>query len=42
MERRKYAREFKLEAVNLVKERGVRLSRLRVILILTTMCCADG
>ena len=25
MERRKYAREFKLEAVNLVKERGVSI-----------------
>ena len=29
MERRKFTREFKLEAVRLIKERGVRMRRPR-------------
>lgn len=42
MERKKYSREFKLETVNLVKERGVAIVQARVTLISTTMFCTDG
>ena len=42
MQRRRFSREFKLEAVKLVRERGYRQHRLRVIWTCTRTCCASG
>ena len=42
MQRRKFSREFKLEAVRLVKERGVAVARRRGISTSMRMCCANG
>lgn len=42
-QRRTFSREFKLEAVKLVRERGVSVARRRVgILICTRTCCGSG
>jgi transposase len=38
--RRQFSREFKLEAVKLVKERGVAVARLPAIWTCTRTCCA--
>jgi transposase len=42
MERRKFSREFKLEAVKLIRERGCRLPGRPVILGCMRTCCAIG
>ena len=42
MERRQFTREFKLEAVNLIKERGWRYHRPRTILEYIRRSCAIG
>jgi transposase-like protein len=42
MERRKFTREFKLEAVRLIKERGVSYARLRKISVCISPNCAVG
>ena len=42
MERKKYSREFKLEAVNLVRERGVSVVQAAAIWISTTTAAALG
>lgn len=42
MQRRKFSREFKLEAVRLVKDRGVAVAQAARDLDYTRMCCANG
>ena len=42
MERRKFTREFKLEAVRLIKERGCRIRRPRKTLGCISHSCAVG
>ena len=42
MERRKFTREFKLEAVRLIKERGVRMRRPRTTWVCISRSCAIG
>ena len=43
MERRKFTREFKLEAVKLIKERGVAIrAGVARIWVFTRQCCAIG
>ena len=42
MERRKFTREFKLEAVKLVHERGVTVAQAARDLGVHGSCCADG
>lgn len=42
MQKRKFSREFKLEAVRLIKDRGVAGPRLPATWISTRMCCATG
>ncbi len=42
MERRKFSREFKLEAVKLVRERGVGFAQAARDLDLHVNCCANG
>jgi len=42
MERRKFTREFKLEAVKLIKERGVGYAQASKIWVFTRRCCAIG
>ncbi|GMV51738.1 transposase [Nitrospirales bacterium NOB] len=42
MERRKFAREFKLEAVKLVRERGVTAAQAARDLGVQAPCYADG
>ena len=42
MERRQFTREFKLEAVRLIKERGVSYARPRMTLVFTRRNCATG
>jgi transposase-like protein len=42
MERRQFTREFKLEAVRLIKHRGVRMHRRQRILVFTRRSCAIG
>ena len=41
MQRRIFSREYKLEAVNLVRERGVTVPRRPETLMSTRMCCAN-
>lgn len=41
MERRKFTREFKLEAVKLVRERGVTMAQAAGIWACTAMCYSD-
>jgi len=42
MQRRKYSREFKLEAVRLIKERGVSVAQASRDLDVHRRCCASG
>ena len=42
MERRKFTREFKLEAVRLIKERHLVLRRPRSISVCISRSCAVG
>jgi len=42
MERRKFTREFKLEAVRLIKDRGVSMCRRRKTWACTCRSCATG
>ena len=42
MERRKFTREFKLEAVRLIKDRGVWYGRASPDLNVHTRSCATG
>ena len=42
MQRRKFSREFKLEAVRLVRERGVSVAQAPGISMFTRTCCANG
>jgi transposase len=42
MERRKFTREFKLEAVKLIKERGVGYAQASKDLAYNRRCCAIG
>lgn len=42
MQRRKFSREFKLEAVRSIKDRALRWPRLPATSISTRMCCANG
>ncbi len=42
MERRKFTREFKLEAVKLIQERGVTVAQASRDLACMARCCADG
>ncbi len=42
MERRKFTREFKLEAVRLIKERGGPMPRRRRTLVCIRRSCAIG
>jgi transposase len=42
MERRKFSREFKLEAVKLIKEREVSVAQASRDLGGTARCCAIG
>ena len=42
MQRRKFSREFKVEAVKLVRERGVSVAQARGIWTFTRTCCANG
>ena len=42
MQCRKFSRNYKLEAVKLVKERRPQLHRRPVTLMPTRMCCAKG
>ena len=42
MERRKFTREFKLEAVRLIKERGVAVRRPRTIWVCIRRSCVTG
>ena len=42
MQRRKFSREFKLEAVRLVRNAVSPLPRRRGISISTRTCCANG
>ena len=42
MERRKFTREFKLEAVKLIQERGVTVAQAARDLGVHGRCCADG
>jgi transposase len=41
MERQHFTREFKLEAVKLVKERGVAVAQPRAIWECTGICCGS-
>ena len=42
MERRKFTREFKLEAVKLIQERGVTVTQAARDLGVMARCCGDG
>ncbi len=42
MQRQKFSREFKIEAVKLVWERGCRSRRRRAIWTCMKTCCASG
>jgi transposase-like protein len=42
MERRQFTREFKLEVVRLIKERGVSYAQRRQTLVFTRRSCAIG
>jgi transposase-like protein len=42
MERRKFRREFRLEAVRLIKERGGRMCRPRKTSVCISRYCAIG
>jgi transposase len=42
MERRKFTREFKLEAVKLIEERGVTVAQAARDFGVRARCCADG
>lgn len=42
MQRRKFSREFKLEAVRLIKDRGVAVAQAARDSMPTRMCCANG
>ena len=42
MGRRNFIRDFKLEAVRLVRERGVSVAQAAVIWTFTRTCCATG
>ncbi len=42
MQRRIFSREYKLEAVKLVRERGVAVAQAARDLMSTRMCCANG
>ena len=42
MERRKFTREFKLEAVGLIKDRGVSYGQAAQELVCISRCCATG
>ena len=42
MERRQYTREFKLEAVRLIKDRGVSMRRRQQTLVFIRRNCAVG
>lgn len=42
MERRSFSREFKVEAVRLVRDRGVSVALGRAIWTFTRTCCGSG
>ncbi len=42
MQRQNFSREFKVEAVRLVKERGVAVARHPGISTFMRTCCANG
>ena len=42
MERRQFTREFKLEAVRLIKQRGVSYAQARKTLVFIRRSCAIG
>lgn len=42
MQRRKFSREFKIEAVKLVRERGVSVAQQAATWAFMRTCCASG
>lgn len=42
LQRRKFSREFKIEAVKLVRERGVSVAQAGRDLVVMRTCCANG